>query len=286
MPLLTPTTVRTLLADHGLRPRRALGQHFLADPNTARRIVRLAGIGEGDRVLEIGPGLGSLTLALAEAGADVVALELDRHLAPVLEATLAKVGADASRRRVEVVVGDALSVDVDALLGDRADGPWHSVSNLPYNVAAPVVARLLETAPRVERQLVMVQREVGERLAAGPGSPAYGALSVKVAYHARAELAGTVPPTVFVPPPKVESVLVRIVRRPVLPVDVPSSDRLFALVRAGFGQRRKMLRRSLRPVLGERVVDVLDAAGVDPAARAENLELMDWAKVARVEAGL
>lgn len=285
MPLLTPATVRTLLADHGLRPRRALGQHFLADPNTARRIVRLAGIGEGDRVLEIGPGLGSLTLALAQAGADVVALELDRHLAPVLEATLADADADGGRG-VAVVVGDALAVDFDALLGDRADGSWQSVSNLPYNVAAPVVARLLETAPQVERQLVMVQREVGERLAAGPGSPAHGALSVKVAYHARAELAGTVPPTVFVPPPKVESVLVRIVRRPVPPVDVPSPDRLFALVRAGFGQRRKMLRRSLRPVLGTEVVDVLGAAGVDPAARAENLGLEDWAKVARVEAGL
>ncbi|MGQ0803578.1 MAG: 16S rRNA (adenine(1518)-N(6)/adenine(1519)-N(6))-dimethyltransferase RsmA [Actinomycetota bacterium] len=279
MPLLTPASVRTLLADHGLRPRRALGQHFLADPNTARRIVRLAGIGEGDRVLEIGPGLGSLTLALADAGAEVVVLELDRHLVPVLEATLGD-------RDVEVVIGDALSVDFDALLGDDADRPWHSVSNLPYNVAAPVVARLLETAPRVERQLVMVQREVGERLAAGPGSPAYGALSVKVAYHARAELAGTVPPTVFVPPPKVESVLVRIVRRPSPPVEVPSPDRLFALVRAGFGQRRKMLRRSLRPMLGEGVADVLEAAGVDPAARAENLGLLDWAKVARVEAAL
>jgi 16S rRNA (adenine1518-N6/adenine1519-N6)-dimethyltransferase len=279
VPLLTPTTVCALLADHGLRPRRALGQHFLADPNTARRIVRLAGIGEGDRVLEIGPGLGSLTLALADVGAEIVALELDRHLAPVLEETLAD-------RGVEVVVGDALSVDFDALLADDADGPWHSVSNLPYNVAAPVVARLLETAPRVERQLVMVQREVGERLAAEPGSPAYGALSVKVAYHARAELAGTVPPTVFVPPPKVESVLVRIVRRAAPPVDVPSPDRLFALVRAGFGQRRKMLRRSLRPLLGEGVADVLDAAGVDPAARAENLGLLDWARVAWVEAAL
>jgi len=273
--------VRTLLADHGLRPRRGLGQHFLADPNTARRIVRLAGIGDGDRVLEIGPGLGSLTLALADAGAHVVALELDRHLAPVLETTLADATANG---RVEVVVGDALEVDLAALLGDARDGAWHSVSNLPYNVAAPVVVRLLEHAPRIERQLVMVQREVGERLAAVPGSPAYGALSVKVAYHAHAEIAGAVPPTVFLPPPKVESVLVRIVRRAAPPVDVPSPDRLFALVRAGFGQRRKMLRRALRPELGAGVIAVLEAAGVDPAARAETLGLEDWAKLARVEA--
>jgi 16S rRNA (adenine1518-N6/adenine1519-N6)-dimethyltransferase len=281
VPLLTPASVRTLLADHGLRPRRALGQHFLADPNTARRIVRLAGIGEGDRVLEIGPGLGSLTLALVEAGAAVVALELDRHLAPVLDATLADTPVDG--HGVEVVVGDALAVDFDALLGDAGDAAWHSVSNLPYNVAAPVVMRLLEAVPRVERQLVMVQREVGERLAATPSSAAYGALSVKVAYHAHAELVGAVPPTVFVPRPKVESVLVRIVRRPVPPVDVPSPDRLFALVRAGFGQRRKMLRRALRPELGAGVFDVLTAAGVDPAARAEALSLDDWAAVARAE---
>ncbi len=273
--LLTPTTVRSLLADHGLSPSRALGQHFLADPNTARRIVRLAGIDAGDRVLEIGPGLGSLTLALADVGARVVALELDRHLAPVLEETVASAGA------VRVEVGDALEVDFDTLLDD---GPWHSVSNLPYNVAAPVVARILEDFPRVEHLMVMVQREVGERLAAAPGDAAYGALSVKVAFHADAELVGTVPPTVFVPQPKVESALVRITRRAVPPVDVPSTDRLFALVRAGFAHRRKMLRRALQPVLGDRTTSALMAAGIDPSARAETLSLTDWAALAHADA--
>jgi 16S rRNA (adenine1518-N6/adenine1519-N6)-dimethyltransferase len=273
--LLTPTTVRSLLADHGLRPSRALGQHFLADPNTARRIVRLAGIESGDRVLEIGPGLGSLTLALADAGARVVALELDRHLAPVLEETV------AASDTVRVEVGDALEVDFDGLLDD---GPWHSVSNLPYNVAAPVVARLLDDFPRVEHLMVMVQREVGERLAAGPGDAAYGALSVKVAFHADARLVGTVPPTVFVPPPKVESALVRITRRSAPAVDVPSTDRLFALVRAGFAHRRKMLRRALQPVLGDRTTPMLTAAGIDPAARAETLSLTDWAALAHADA--
>ncbi|MGH9033447.1 MAG: 16S rRNA (adenine(1518)-N(6)/adenine(1519)-N(6))-dimethyltransferase RsmA, partial [Acidimicrobiia bacterium] len=274
MSLLTPSTVRALLADHGLRPRRALGQHFLADPNTARRIVRLAGIGAGDHVLEIGPGLGSLTLALAEAGADVVALEIDERLASVLAATLAD--ADAGTGAVSVEVGDALEIDLAGLLDDD-HAEWHSVSNLPYNVATPVVVRLLEEVPRVAYLFVMVQREVGERLAAPPGSPSCGAVSVKIAYFADAEVAGTVPPAVFVPRPKVESVLVRMTRRAEPPVEVPSPARLFALVRAGFAERRKMLRRSLRPALGDGVADVLTAAGVDPSTRAEALSLSEWA---------
>ena len=277
--LLTPSSVRALLSERGLRPSRALGQHFLADPNTARRIVRLAGVSEGDQVLEIGPGLGSLTLALAEAGADVIALELDRHLAPVLESVLAH--AQLPPDQVRVVVGDALDADLDRLLA--AGESWQAVSNLPYNVAAPVVVRVLERVPRVRQQLVMVQREVGERLAAGAGEPAYGALSVKVAYHAQADLVGAVPATVFVPEPKVESVLVRITRRDRPAVDVPSPDRLFELVRAGFGQRRKMLRRSLRPLLGKHVSAALEAVGIDPSARPETLTLDDWARVARGE---
>jgi 16S rRNA (adenine1518-N6/adenine1519-N6)-dimethyltransferase len=167
---------------------------------------------------------------------------------------------------------------------DDDHAEWHSVSNLPYNVATPVVVRLLEEVPRVAYLLVMVQREVGERLAARPGSRAYGAVSVKVAYFADAEVAGVVPPTVFVPPPKVESVLVRMTRRAEPPVEVPSPARLFALVRAGFAQRRKMLRRSLRPALGDGVAEVLTAAGVDPSTRAEALSLSEWAAVARAEA--
>ena len=155
------------------------------------------------------------------------------------------------------------------------------MSNLPYNVAVPVVVRLLEEAETVERILVMVQREVGERLAAGPGDPQYGAVSVKVAYFAEAQVVGLVPPTVFMPKPKVDSALVRLRRRSEPPVSVPSADRLFTLVRAGFAQRRKMLRRSLTPVLGDATPDVLAAAGVAPTARAEALGLDDWAAVAR-----
>jgi 16S rRNA (adenine1518-N6/adenine1519-N6)-dimethyltransferase len=276
MALLTPATVQALLDAHGLHPKRSLGQNFLADPNTARRVVALAELPAAAPVLEIGPGLGSLTLALLDAGHDVVALELDDRLAAVLR----EVVGDGVDDRVRIEHGDAMAVDFDALLVPEPS-PRSCVSNLPYNVAVPVVVRLLEEADAVERILVMVQREVGERLAARPGDPQYGAVSVKVAYYAEAQMAGHVPPTVFVPRPKVDSALVRLRRRTEPPVSVPSADALFALVRAGFAQRRKMLRRSLAPVLGDATPSVLAAAGVAPTARAEALGLDDWAAVAR-----
>jgi len=271
VPSLTPSTVRALLADHALSPKRALGQHFLADPNTARRIVRLAELEPGAPVLEIGPGLGSLTVALAEAGARVTALELDEALVPLLEEQAAGWGD------VTVLGADALTVDLGAL----GPGPWACVSNLPYNVAAPVVVRLLTEAPTVTRLLVMTQREVGERLAAPPGSRACGAVSATVAYHAEARVVATVPPSVFLPVPRVESVLVRLDRHTAPPVTVPSADGLFRLVRAGFATRRKMLRRALHPTLGDRTDAVLAAALVPGTARAETLTLDDWARLAR-----
>jgi 16S rRNA (adenine1518-N6/adenine1519-N6)-dimethyltransferase len=279
--LLTPASIRALLAQHGVSPKKSLGQNFLADPNTARRIVTLAAIAPGDAVLEIGPGLGSLTLALLERGAHVRAVELDARLADVLAGVVA---ADAD---VDIRVADALRAPLGELLGDgaagdrRAASAWTCVSNLPYNVAVPVVVRLLEETEAVERIVVLVQREVGERLAATPGDAQYGAVSVKVAYYSEASVLGVVPPTVFVPRPRVESVVVGLVRRPVPPVDVPSVDDLFALVRSGFGQRRKMLRRSLLPLLGARTVAVLEGAGIAPTARAETLGLEEWAAVAR-----
>ncbi|MEX2267983.1 MAG: 16S rRNA (adenine(1518)-N(6)/adenine(1519)-N(6))-dimethyltransferase RsmA [Acidimicrobiia bacterium] len=269
---LSPSDVRSLLREHGIRPSRALGQNFLADANTARRIVRLAGIERGDRVLEIGPGLGSLTLALAQAGARVHALELDRHLVPVLEAVL------GAAPNVTAEAGDALTWDY---AGRLRDGPWSCVSNLPYNVATPVVARVLEEAPTVTRLLVMVQREVGERLAAAPRTKAYGAVTVKVAYHATARIVGAVPPTVFVPRPNVDSALVQLERRATPPVEVPSYAAMFELVGAGFAHRRKMLRRALASALGDRTEVVLERAGVAPTARAEELDLEAWAAVAR-----
>jgi 16S rRNA (adenine1518-N6/adenine1519-N6)-dimethyltransferase len=257
-----------LLARHGLSPSRALGQNFVADANTVRRIARLAEVGAGDRVIEVGAGLGALTLALAETGASVVAVELDRHLLPVLRDVVEPAG-------VTVVEGDAMTLDWAALLGgDEAS----LVANLPYNIATPLVADLLDGVPLLTRMLVMVQREVGERLAAHVGDDDYGAVSVKVDYWAEAQIAGRVPASVFVPKPNVESVLVRIKRRPHprLDVDVEPAQ-LFALVRAGFAQRRKMLRRALAGVVD---AAAFECAGVRPEARAEELDVVAWGRLA------
>jgi 16S rRNA (adenine1518-N6/adenine1519-N6)-dimethyltransferase len=264
---LSPKDAADLLAAHGLRPRKALGQHFVVDPNTVRRIARLAGVGPGDRVVEIGAGLGSLTLALLETGAEVTAVEVDHGLVGVLEEVAVPAGA-------QVVAADALALDWPAVLGH---GPWTLVANLPYNVASPLVADLLDEVPAITRMLVMVQREVADRLVAGPGDPAYGALSVKVAYWATARLAGRVPASVFLPPPNVASELVQIERRPEPAVDVAPAD-LFPLVRAGFAGRRKMLRRSLA---GRVPVEAFACAGVRPEARAEDLDVVAWGRLVR-----
>lgn len=285
---MTSSRLSQLLDDHRLRPSRALGQNFLADPNTARRIARLAGVGPGDRVVEIGAGLGSLTLALAETGAWVTALEVDRHLVPVLRSVVEPAG-------VRVVEGDALRLDWDALLGEAGapgaltgarpgprpgpEGPWALVANLPYNLATPLVVRLLEEVPVLRSMLVMVQAEVGERLAARAGEEAYGAVSVKVAYWAEAQVVSRVPPTVFLPRPRVDSALVELRRRPqpaVDPAQVPY-DRLFEVVRAGFAQRRKMLRRALAGSVPEAAFSL---AGVAPTARAEELDVTSWGRLA------
>jgi 16S rRNA (adenine1518-N6/adenine1519-N6)-dimethyltransferase len=276
---LSKRTVTKLLEANALRPSRALGQNFVVDANTVRRIARLAEVGPGDHVVEIGAGLGSLTMALAETGASVTAVEVDRHLVPLLRGNVEDLG-------VRVVEADALTLSWDALLdattADRevtGGRGWSLVANLPYNVAVPVLMRVLDEATAVTRMLVMVQHEVGERLAAQPHSRAYGAVSVKVAYHAQARMVGRVSPSVFVPRPRVESALVRIDRRSAVAVDPALVDpaRLFSLVRAGFAQRRKMLRRSLAGVVD---AAAFAAAGVDPAARAEDLDVAAWGRLA------
>lgn len=269
---LTRTQVVELLERHGLSPSRALGQNFVVDPNTVRRIVRLAGVQPGDPVVEIGPGVGSLTTALAEAGARVTAVELDRHLLPVLDEVVGPLG-------VRVVGGDALEVDWDELLG--GDDHWSLVANLPYNVGTSIVLQLLDDVLAITRMLVMVQREVGERLAASPGDRTYGIPSVKLALWATASVVARVPATVFVPQPKVESVLVRIDRLPAPAVDA-DPDRLMDLVRRAFGQRRKMLRRSLVGVVGP---DEFAAAGVAPEARPEQLSIVEWGALTDAVAG-
>ena len=264
---LTGSRIRELLDRHGIEPSRALGQNFVIDPNTVARIVRLAGVQPGDPVVEIGPGLGSLSVALVDAGARLVAVEVDRYLVPVLSEVLAGTSA-------RVVAADARGLDWEPVLA--AAPAWKVVANLPYNIATPLILDLLDTRPELTSYLVMVQREVGERLAAGPGSKTYGIPSVRVAYWGRAEVVGRVSAEVFHPRPRVDSVLVRIERQSEPTVDADPA-RLFDLVRAGFGQRRKMLRRSLA---GRVSPQAFERAGLEPTARAEDLSVVQWAALA------
>ncbi|WP_419932816.1 16S rRNA (adenine(1518)-N(6)/adenine(1519)-N(6))-dimethyltransferase RsmA [Candidatus Poriferisodalis sp.] len=278
--LLRLPAVKELLERAGTAPRRSLGQNFVIDPNTVRRIARLAGIGPGDRVVEIGAGLGSLTVALAATGAEVVAVETDGHLVPLLHEVVGSITADgesggAAAGPVQVVHADARRMDWEALLPGTG---WHLVANLPYNIATSVVLTVLDEVPAVTRLFVMCQREAAERLAAAPGSGAYGAVSVRVAVHADAELAGAVPATVFYPRPEVESALVRIVRRvPSMQPDLRAE--VNRLVTAAFAHRRQMLRRTLRSAFDD-ADRALVAAGVNPTDRPERLGLAEWVRLA------
>ena len=249
-----------LLTRYGLAPSRARGQNFVVDANTVRRIARLSGVGPGDHVAEIGAGLGALTLALADTGATVTAVEVDHGLVEVLQETVGS--------RARIVEADALTLDWGAVLAGAVH--WTLVANLPYNVATPLVCDLLDFVPAIDSMLVMVQREVAERFAASPGSRAYGAVSVKIAYWAEAAIVGRVPATVFMPRPKVDSALVAIKRRasPGVDLSVATAPEIFELVRAGFAQRRKMLRRSLAGLVGP---TAFERGGVRPDARAEEL---------------
>ena len=261
--------IGALLSEHGLAPRRDLGQNFVVDANVVRKIARLADVGPDDHVVEIGAGLGSLTLALAETGAAITAIEVDHGLAGALRDVVADLP------NVALVEADAMRLDWDAVLSGAPR--WVLVANLPYNVATPLVCDLLDHVPAVERMLVMVQREVAERLCAPARSEAYGAVSVKVAYWATARIVGTIPASVFLPRPKVESALADIRRRPAAAVDVPPEP-LFELVRTAFGQRRKMLRRSLADVVAP---DVFVAAGIDSQRRPEELDVVEWGALTR-----
>jgi 16S rRNA (adenine1518-N6/adenine1519-N6)-dimethyltransferase len=271
--LLTPSRVRALLRRHGLRPSRALGQHYLADPNTARKVARLAGVRPGQTVVEVGPGLGSLTLALREAGAAVVAVEADARLLPAFAEAL---GDDPL---VRVEVADALRVDLGAL----APAAEALVANLPYNIAATLVLRVLVGVPRIVQLTVMVQREVGERLAAAPGTAAYGAASAKAAALAEARVVAQVSRHVFVPEPHVDSVLLRLDRREHPAIRGLGYPAVARVIDAAFAQRRKTLRNTLRGLgLDAAGVEALGrAAGVDLAQRAEVLDLDQFAALAR-----
>lgn len=263
----SPSQLQALLERHGLAARRDLGQNFVVDPNTVRRIAELAEIEPGDRVVEIGPGLGSLTLALIERDAAITAVEMDRELVPVLSDVV-------GGHNVRIIEADAQELDWDTALGTEPG--WKLVANLPYNVATPLILDLLRDVPQISEMLVMVQLEVAQRLAATVPDPAIGIPSVLVAYHGVASIPARIPPTVFHPRPRVDSALVRIVRHQVRPVDVELAQ-LEPLVRAAYRQRRKMIRKSL---VGLRTVEQIEAADVDPVSRPETLDLQAWGRLA------
>ncbi len=292
--MLTPADVRELAGRLGVRPSKRLGQNFVVEPGTVRKIASLAALEPQDVVLEVGPGLGSLTLALLEAGAgQLVAIEIDRALAGELPQTVAS-RAPQLADRMAVVAGDALQVagsDLSAVSGSfGVSGPFGVfgspsvlVANLPYNVAVPVLLHLLAALPTLRRGLVMVQAEVADRICAGPGSRVYGAPSVKLAWYAAARPAGPVPRTVFWPVPNVDSRLVAFTRRDP-PATTATREEVFAVIDAAFGQRRKTLRAALSGWAGSapEAERLLRAANIDPGARGESLGVEEFARLAAV----
>ncbi len=272
-PLHTPREVVRLLEAYGLAPRRSAGQNFVTDPNTVRRIVAAAGVTGDDHVLEIGPGLGSLTLGLAPVARQVTVVEIDAGFVAALVEVL------AGLTNVEVVHADALTADLDGLV---AGEPVRAVANLPYNIATPLLFHLL-AAPSVVDAYLMVQREVGERWQAHVGHPLYAGVSLKLALQAEVVVDLAVPRAVFHPVPHVDSVLVRVTRRDDAP-DAATYVRQATLVDAAFAQRRKTLRNNLRSVLPvETLVVAAEVAGIDLSARAETL---DVAAIRRLEAAV
>ena len=273
MSLLGPAEIRDLAELLGIQPTKKLGQNFVIDANTVRRIVKSAGVTRGETVVEVGPGLGSLTLGLLEAGASVVAVEIDRRLAEQLPRTVAELAPDAD---LTVITEDALRIT--ELPGE----PTVLVANLPYNVSVPVLLHFLEHFPSIQRGLVMVQAEVGERVAAGPGSKVYGSPSIKAAWYGTFTTAGKVSRQVFWPVPNVDSILVRFERH-AQPGTEAERLATFELVDAAFQQRRKMLRQALAVTLGDSATATarLEAAGIAPTARGEELTVDDFLGVAR-----
>jgi len=299
--LLGPAEIREIAGRLGIRPAKRLGQNFVVDPGTVRRLVALAGVGPDDVVLEVGPGFGSLTLGLIGAARRVVAVEVDPVLAAELPCTVAA-RAPQLASRLAVVTADAVRVTAADLcrgpggpgmtggpgIADEAGGPPSLLAaNLPYNVAVPIVLHLLAAVPSLARGLVMVQAEVADRMTAAPGSRVYGVPSVKLAWFASARRAGVVPRTVFWPVPNVDSGLVAFTRRPPSEPDV-AREEVFAVVDAAFAQRRKTLRAALArwaggPAAAERI---LREAGVDPGARGESLTVSEFTRIARYAAAV
>ncbi|WP_062520212.1 16S rRNA (adenine(1518)-N(6)/adenine(1519)-N(6))-dimethyltransferase RsmA [Demequina silvatica] len=272
--LLGPTDIRLLAQSLDTAPHKKWGQNFVVDAGTVRRIARLSGVGPGDRVVEVGPGLGSLTLALLETGAHVTAVEIDPVLAGALPSTIAE-RAPEDAERFDVIHQDALRVE------ELPSPPRALVANLPYNVSVPVILHFLETFPTLERVLVMVQAEVADRLAAPPGSRTYGVPSAKAAWYCDVRRAGDVGRAVFWPVPRVDSRLVLMERRDA-PSTTASREQVFAVVDAAFSQRRKALRGALSGIAGSAAAaeSALRAAGIEPLTRGEQLTIEDFSHIA------
>ena len=264
---LSISEVKKLLKDAEIAPKKSLGQNFVIDPNTVRKIARLADVDEGSRVLEIGAGLGSLTLALAETGAQVTAIETDRALIPLLKNTVGE--------NVTIIKADARELSWTNIVPTPN---WTLVANLPYNIATSLVLTVLDEVPNINRLLVMVQQEAGQRIAASVGDPAYGAVSVRVALRAKASIVGHVPPSVFFPRPRVNSVLVELERASNI-VDLKVENELIQLLRMAFTHRRKMLRKSLK---GHVEPGTLEKANIAPTSRPEELDLHQWLELAQL----
>ena len=272
--LATPGGARAVLRRFGIRPSKRWGQHFLVSGRVLRRILTAASIGPDDSILEVGAGMGTLTLGLANLARCVTAVEVDRALLPALQSTAGRLP------NVRIVQGDILELAPSALFGGPPGAPRKVVANLPYNIAAAVLTRLLARAPGLTLLVVTVQREVAERIAAHPGTRAYGILSVATQFRARPRILGRIPAGAFLPPPDVESAVLELVPLPAPPVDVPDERVLFQVVAAGFGQRRKTLANALAGGLGvpkEAAVRACGRAGIDPRARAETLDLPAFA---------
>ena len=262
--------LKNIMEQHDLKPSKSLGQNFVVDPNTILKIIRAANIEKHQQILEIGPGLGSLTSQLSTTS-KVVAIELDRYLIPALEEVLNHFG---ERENVEIIHQDAMKIDWKEFFSHR-QGIWKMVANLPYNIATPLIVTLLENAPEIQSIFVMVQLEVGERFAASPKSKAYGIPSVKAQYWAETKVLGKVSPNVFLPVPKVDSAILQIIRKPSPPeVNYTNFSRL---IQTAFQHRRKMIRKSLSTLIP---VSNFTIAEISPQSRPEELSVADWVKLA------
>ena len=276
--LYSPVKMAQLRAKHDFRHSKSLGQNFLSDKNIIDSIIEGSEIGEDDLVVEIGPGMGVLTAAAAECAAHVVAIEIDRHLIPILEETLGEYD------NIEIINADIMKTDLTSVIKSRkTSGKVRIIGNLPYYITTPIIMKLLEERVPADSITIMMQKEVADRIKASAGSKTYGALSVAVGFYCTVEHIANAPKEVFVPRPKVDSTVIRLDIRSERPVDLIDEKIFFDTVKNGFGQRRKTLLNSLTGVHGlpkDRISDVLEAAGIDPKRRAETLDLEEFARVA------